>query len=1275
MPLCKGSESFAVLTPTRCILPSNSPELVMDSHRDYVLYASDPIESFRAAQRQASGSAGSRNAGTSPSKSHTPHPAAFMVGKGFLSRALAEGEDGLSFVHGRVKSEYSDDEEDDEHDDEAGEDDEGSLGGKVLEVSLRFKEAPVSTRERYDSRVKVLQDANPSFVANSTLDQARNDDDPTHESAKNLAEDRSNSQTSSPQEQLLQLLQALQAQTQASEANKGLSRDAGTNPEHLSKKLDIANSSLPPDASPDMLSHLLKTLSAPPQASVHTPTESASSEKVAWPGSSMRQSVEHPGSASRGRALLQSRAPLPQSDAESPILGGLTPGYEVDYLSTGPSPTYSASATPFPAKANSTDQSKQKDKASEKPKPRPCDNAKPVGAHRHKQCCYNCGVSSQSSWRHLRLPDESVARFKEGSSIIDHGKRLYRACNACGLYFIKYHGVSRPEHVWRESQKKNRMKKLNGTASGGSSKAESAAESDAADDEGPSSTTSFNRRNGMSRTLSEACARDSERISQTADSKPAAKNNTQQDPRHDFTDASISDIIRVRRSLPARKTLDFESARMKDLVLDGDGNWRTKRSILENPAGRRPGRPKGIKTGKGLGRTRVELNLQKKEAERKAREAKLQAAAGPATSPAAPKRPAKEPAQRPTVAASSPVRPSIANFSYLHSKTPLSGGKMRYGAPSYLLDSSPATAFQTVMDEADTDWKALFGLSPRRSPRKNPGGVHAQVNPYASMASTSPIRKPASGMEPSALFNMASSSPLTRSRVRSGHFDWAFTSSDDAADPQKRVVSSAITSPASPSPSRSRNGSDKRRQSTMTMQLEAGPAAVVQERAAKRQKSQEDTSLGAGAFLCLGEAATSLQAEQDEDDGAPGSPTLGRSRRLDKKKRDGHISKAAPSPATSATAHCDKASSAPGLDFSNDWTRSVSMRELFPTPSPGKKWARSPSHAVWESPTAWALRDPTPSPVKQQSSKADAMHGGSKTKAIDESSQMQGVSQESVREGSNPAKCQELQVPGPSQQLVRRKPLPATVEDASPSEISNRSPTDDDDEDDGDDECALQINPHDSTSLSTLMELFEDPYGLLKASGLGLQSKTQVTGSSSPAKRLEGRASDDTAMALASSSGGTQSTSQMSADHFAQIELFKSFDFAQQLDFFTENGSNGVAAHVEPSTATASTIQPLHAPLKLEGKGVQSTAPYKDLGHTSEGSTPSKASSSAPLLRANSHGTEGVHGNDEANFALWLNDNKLDALWANAGASDPAPATESQAGATTGDVEIQRRTE
>ena len=104
-----------------------------------------------------------------------------------------------------------------------------------------------------------------------------------------------------------------------------------------------------------------------------------------------------------------------------------------------------------------------------------------------------------------------------------------------------------------------------------------------------------------------------------------------------------------------------------------------------------------------------------------------------------------------------------------------------------------------------------------------------------------------------------------------------------------------------------------------------------------------------------------------------------------------------------------------------------------------------------------------------------------------------------------------------------RRPMPTTVEDASSSQSGSPPATSPDMDD-------------------SLVDLIEDPYGLLSACGLGMMQQ--------PNQGTQGIVMNPSGV------GG------FSADAFNQIEIHNSPSFTQQLDAFTQSGHLGIAAHM-----------------------------------------------------------------------------------------------------------------
>lgn len=1245
----------------------------MIAGKDYVVYAVDPVEAHRASARRdhrpatqahSSTPCSGSSQETSPSRTRLHEASAFMVGKGYLSQALAQEGDGLSTMHGRVRSEYDDFEEEEEVITAEDEEDEEFWMSRILEVSMRLKESAVLkiNGASMDARQVATSSSASESSAVDRHNQAKSVPHPGLERSKGTSNatgrgidssaavanpsvidphDRKKATKAGPQRQLLHLLQALQAHTQVGidgapsplgptgQANddaaafKQAHFEAASSPGRIGESESRSRKAKTRFSSPARESHS--------SGSVH-PSGAQSSPVMRADKGLATSSSSVPSDTKRRMSISAT------SNAQSPILGGLTPGYEVDYLS-GPSPAYSAasSAAAPPVRDAAMCKSRQRENV------RVRTILTATEADRQKKLserCYNCGVRGESVWRYLNLPEGTEIRYFDASACVFGGSKQHRACNACGLYYLKYQGVSRPEHCIREANSK-REEKLK--------KALAEAEGAASEEETGTATLKrpeldrVGKRSSFSRTLSEACAIDSKRLATTSKDGQAGKagarsestnkrqkkqggsklstrieeksgrrvkgnvrqrganveSSADESVEHSDEDGSQRNRERSNWRSPPRCVSNFEQARMRDFVLDSKGKWRSKRSVIENPTGRSVGRPPGIKTGEGNGRQRFQLRKRGKiEDGASVKTTKANEAASDAQGGLAGDRDDKfdtkanqqddatknllddgaiADALMAILSSSSPVRPTSNGMNppnhgvampithnMVHStpgrplgqptKTPLGISQARYGAPAHLLNSSPATAFQTVMDEADTDWKALFGIhngQPRRSPRKKPVGVHGQVNPYATSIVSPSKKQDHQNVDTSALLQMTSSSPLTRGRLKSGQFDWAWTSSDSTG--ARKKLSSAITSPASPSPHRARTG---KRKAEGEMMLEAGPvhsdrAEMSTElgRPGKQARTKQHTAiLDAGPFMGLSDVDVP-HIEDDEDDDGPGSPTLGRSRRLDKKKFENRNS--ASSNAGSVPNSTAPSESGPGtaLNLQQEWTRTSTMRDLFPTPSPDKRWniVGSPSQGLWNSPTSWALRLPTPSPIKS-GAKSSVNEAESFPLAISEPAKQ--LRSAVTSKGPSPRP----DVSDPNQQR-RRKPLPATVEDASPSDVSNASPTGDEEEDgDGEEEEGMVIDMANGTNMAELMSMFEDPYGLLAASGITL-----------PAQSDKKNGQSDSHIVGGDLQNGSQDGMPFPNHSLSHIELFKSFDYAQQLGFFNEAGASGLAANAGPS--------------------------------------------------------------------------------------------------------------
>jgi hypothetical protein len=421
----------------------------------------------------------------------------------------------------------------------------------------------------------------------------------------------------------------------------------------------------------------------------------------------------------------------------------------------------------------------------------------------------------------------------------------------------------------------------------------------------------------------------------------------------------------------------------------------------------------------------------------------------------------------------------------------------------------------------------------RRSPRKNPHGTISGQNPYASP--TAKRGSPSFGRErrgqvpesPSrrSLVASSSASPVTRSRTRSGHgvLHPALYSSSDGAENAHAKSSSNVTSPASPSEAAGKakgkgkatsslQATGKTQLASKQAQVEASARAASRRRRADADDQDDDapeTQFVKGPYRSASrEGSAGLPS-------CPASPSLGRANR----KLGRHLSSvSAHSPQSGAAtlARLDLPPSSPAFDLPtacssgsievDGWGRTPSMREIFPTPS----------DLDWPSDASPATQDaPTTAPAVQQAETSES---------------------------------KELVVK-PCTAVVRRRPLPATVEDGS-SSVSGSSPAHSDD------------SPEGSTNM---FDLLEDPYGILAASGFGIDADGALTSLEMPVPAQQ-------QMTPTSSAAASASAPSISADKFNDVSLHPAQEFGTHLSEFNSSGGVGVAAHVA-GTGTAAAVQ------------------------------------------------------------------------------------------------------
>ncbi|EST04502.1 Zinc finger, NHR/GATA-type [Kalmanozyma brasiliensis GHG001] len=865
--------------------------------------------------------------------------------------------------------------------------------------------------------------------------------------------------------------------------------------------------------------------------------------------------------------------------------------------------------------------------------------------------CYNCGTDVPTTWRILKLPAGSTVNnpsAEKGSSsdgtnddsnepgwrpryadnegpIQTDGETKWSACNPCGLYYLKWNN-SRPEYVWRKEHatkvyrdRKEAMKRQRENEQAGSSKRSKVANSDvdaaspyttstprdantnrasfadggAADESMTSPNfdaatpgSSSGRKSSMPRTLSEACHRDAEKL----ESQRSSKKKEKEKP-------------------VCKKQAD------REYVLDpSTGKWRSRRSMRENPAGKRPGRPKGSvkvpQNGKAASKSSpIPESRDDKDDAASTKRPSASKQAGASTSaqastskatahgphmefraPMPPQRGRQIPSSRVVnFAQSSPVRPSM-NASLMQpdavNALPSFGSGLlaspsrdvRFRVPSYLMNSSPGTMLDTLMSEADFDFEELGPLGPlqtpgtllgnltrngqqtpsmlRRSPRKNPHGTISGQNPYASPSSKrsgSPslgrdLRMSRSLVDENgspggrnvAASSSNNNSPVTRSRTRSGQdvlHPALFSSSDDPSNENDKS-SSTVTSPASPS-EKVNTGKVARSKSKITSSLHSvgksqissrkGQVEASARRGASADVEADDEDNGPEAQFVKGPYRKSGTESREGSAGlpsCPASPSLGRATRKLTRNLSAASNQSLMQNGPAKLAQLDLPPSSPVFDHPtgrssstievDGWGRTPSMREIFPTPS----------DLDWPS-------DASPGGVGSQSP--------IKNEKVDET----------LSTATMPASKETA--------IVRRRPLPATVEDGS-SSVSGSSP-------------ALSDDSPEAGN-GNVFDLLEDPYGILAASGFGIDADGTLTSLEIPVPPPSGPANQMTP----TSTTTTQPQPAITADNFNEIQLHQSKEFGTHLTDFNSSGGVGIAAHVAGSSGTAAAVQIANAP-------------------------------------------------------------------------------------------------
>ncbi|CAO1624669.1 unnamed protein product [Parajaminaea phylloscopi] len=1228
---------FAKVTLKTCLsaICISSPELILDRQRDYILYVVDPEETYKSSVRRArqqtqsrdgrAADADSRSPSSSSSSSyrpsssadhHAPHESrdAVFVGRGFFGWILEEEGDGNTVVLGKVSS--GDDRgrtrmgsweggsyEDDDFEDDRAED-------EYLDVEIRMKETESQSREQYFAMLRqfgsgprsakaetgssstagshagksrasqVTSDGNraaksgPTFARSASAPRPRYPASMSSPGKSSSAAGPPNSST--PQQtqalQVLQLLQSLQAQQQQQQQQQLV--PAATQSDSTRPSTAEA---LPVSAVEALFK--MAGFSASAATSVSSVNAAGLTRSASAPKPDL---ASGPGTPLRGQADSAQQALIDVFKAAGLPL----PSHVVD-PPTQEQATKSTSQQPVKGSSSRTASLHTKAAASEK-------------AETTMQC-YNCGVrgDSKSTWRLVVLPDglkvEHPASFEcdptretqdlnQQDLSVDaaghataNGRSSWRACNRCGLFWAKWK-KSRPEKIERgktissaTSQSGKKRRRIDASARGTPLDDE-----DADDPRGE----------------------DDDERDEIEDSSPNGNGGSS----HPTQKASK----RIRRANPMQ------------LVKDKHGQWRSKRSVQENPEGRRPGRPPGCKTGEGQGKSRG--------AKRKVAQADTGSEPPGTTPTVSTTQSARSPVNSAIsshhahvpYAQSSPVRGVAASsgrhFPWTASLRNNAGGPpvgvanttasanltpgsltpnrraVRYGAPSHLLTSSPATALDALLSDGDFSFDfdsatSAAGLgrpnvtqsSPvRRSPRKNPSGTREGCNPYASYASCSGsprmAGKDGNGSNAAALFDTDFFTAFTNFKSPGSDAVTAKRSSPPSDSSPSGDPSTAAETDTSAAWTRSRQRHHGAAQSSSMMTSLTSPAspsptsslrsvrrgALGKASSARRSNALMDSSSPARQALGAGDEEEGDEEEEEEGD----SPSRARKQRLNS-QRSASICPASPS--LGQKRKRDVASSAVGSASKTTRAEFANETEMKLTKGPVS------------SPTAsrgGMSRNATP---LKPSTAANGLGAASAVKGTAKSP-VNGVATPAARTSGGTPRSSALQ--------PHRKPLPATVEDA-PSSSAGSSPVDYD-----------GLSPYDHGTVESLFDMLEDPYGLLEANGIGLAG-------------------------VASGSQGGNSGA-FSMEQFDSVQLHDRLQFGSHYRTFTEEGGKGVAAFALPGLAAGSdgvkadgsdskVVESSPAPKSISGtprsaqagRSANPATPTKERGNPLASSTPS----------------------------------------------------------------------
>lgn len=1116
-----------LLTTTKLTPPFHphaaSPELILDRKRDYILYAVDPVETYRSTAHRT----------RTPSASREP----VFRGKGFFGWILEEEGDGDTVVVGKVSevgrrrsASWSDDDSD-EYDDTA-----------YLDVEIRMKETEAQTREQFFARLGQFGTASaaggrPAAATSGSSSSAAASPAPAPVPSKRKM--KSSSKLSSSRPPL------------AHSASSPIRRTHSTPTVRTAPVQAQAPSS--GQAQALQVLQLLQTLQAQQQQQQAQEQSAPSPAAASTPFSTnpLEALLRFSGGASNNpdNAALLTRA-----------LGDALKAAGLKVPSPTEQPTPSSSS-------NKLSRSKSTSSAA-------ASSSEMIGEYRQ---CYNCGIiqSQQSVWRlpvllegtKVQVPDAFVHDPHRGANgtrpddqnltpdetgcLLANGRSTWRACNRCGLFYTKWK-KNRPEKVTRKARDHTAM-------------------DDAVSSPAPAPQVAAPQPQPPAPAPSSSRKRASPEVDEIFEAGDEEEGDATQD-----------EILGSSPPAPGGKRTKRDID--KELVRDKYGQWRSRRSVRENPEGRRSGRPQGRKNAsgkKGRGK-RCETSEARDESESAAEGGKTPAAAGDTSASSSSKegqqqqqqqdetsRPYPQTSPLRSNSASGPpivpirtfpwsnVPPNAASLQSTPTNLTPSRRGVRYGAPSNILMSSPATALDQLLSE---DFSFDFGnhtvgggpggvtqSSPiRRSPRKNPMGTREARNPFATTAGGAMMAPNAvSNGSPSRAGNNNDGSAMDASLFDMDIFS-AFT---NFKSPSSIVSSSEASKKPSPSSQSSQDAeASERRRSLRTRAGGPSSGAMTSLTSPSSPSPASHKRMRGHAALLQSSSPSVLSVkglgandDDDEDEDVGDSPSRAKEQRL--KATSGPICPASPSlgqkrkrDASGATVFATPTAAAASAS-------SPSMLTKGPSPAPNSASRRRGSAGSHIATTPRVT--PRKSATQAQAGADDS--GSTTILAVTASSRPPSVSP-ALRSKRKPSQSPlNLLVPG------RRKPLPATVEDAPPSSAGS-SPADaeedDDEEEEGEDEVAF--SPYDHASVSSLLEMFEDPYGILAANGIGLPGGANVVASNN--------GTNGGAVTSGSGNGGVA----FSMDHFDDIQLHDRNQFPAHLRTFTQEGARGVAALAMP---------------------------------------------------------------------------------------------------------------